>query len=187
MDIYEEQKLKELTLLIDIAIAKPTLNFPTRELRTYMESIFSMVASPTMFHVCEWVTHEMFEKILKNSKFRENEKYRAIEDIFSIKGWGELEFLDSNIKDTKFRIKVEKCFECEEKKSLIKDCYMSRGLLTGALSALFNRKIITVEIKCRFRENDFCEFIAFPITKSENVFSTFSIKNYDQKKIDRFL
>jgi len=185
--MYEEQKLKDLTLLIDIVIAKPTLNFPTIKLRNYMESIFSIGASPAMFHICEWVTHEMFEKIMKNSNFREDEKFRVIEDIFSIKGWGELEFIESDIKIEKFRIKVQKCFECEEKKSSIKDCYMLRGLLTGALSALFNQKIITVEIKCRFRDNNFCEFIAFPITNSETVNSKFSIQNYDQKRIDRFL
>lgn len=146
---------------IELVMARPVLSFPARDLRYYMESLLSTLTPPALYAACEWTSGDMCSSLMK--KGDTDARLRVISSLFSTKGWCDLEFLelDKNTGDCKVRVK--KCFECVTPQSTIRECYMMRGLLAGALGAIFKHKMVLMEVECIFKGNEHCEFVAHPL------------------------
>jgi len=83
--------------------------------------------------------------------------------LFNCVGYGRMEVRRLEVNPPKAVIRIYDCFECELGIGSGKTfSHLVRGMIAGALTPLFNRKMIAKEIKCVAKRDPYCEFVIKP-------------------------
>lgn len=81
-------------------------------------------------------------------------------NLYTAQGWGIPELLELSFEPLRATIRLDDCFECKPRNSIIPASNFIRGHLAGLAKAFFDKEIECVETKCIAKGDSFCEFEA---------------------------
>src|SRR5712692_1928211 len=81
-------------------------------------------------------------------------------NMYTAQGWGIPELIDLSIAPLKATIRLDDCFECKPRNSIIPASNFIRGHLAGLGKAFFDKDVECIERKCVAKGDEYCEFEA---------------------------
>ena len=81
-------------------------------------------------------------------------------NLYTAQGWGIPELIDLSFAPLKATIRLDDCFECKPRNSMIPTSNFIRGHLAGLGKAFFDKEVECIERKCVARGDEYCEFEA---------------------------
>ncbi|HEV2138484.1 MAG TPA: V4R domain-containing protein [Nitrososphaerales archaeon] len=81
-------------------------------------------------------------------------------NLYIAQGWGIPQLIDLSIAPLKATIRLDDCFECKPRNSMIPASNFIRGHLAGLGKAFFDKEVECIEKKCVAKGDDYCEFEA---------------------------
>ena len=98
-----------------------------------------------------------FKEIVEKAKVKE-EALNKLCKIFAERNWGELSFINVNLKEGRGKGIVKNSFEARSHKSAVPCCHFLSNFMTGFLAKLLQKEIRVTEIKCAGKGDPYCEF-----------------------------
>lgn len=86
------------------------------------------------------------------------EGFTVLVSLFAAFGWGDATPTDRS-NPRKVRIRMDDCFECSPARKENRSCSFIQGFLVGSARTLLGREVKCEEPVCRFRGDDYCEFL----------------------------
>jgi predicted hydrocarbon binding protein len=81
-------------------------------------------------------------------------------NLYKAQGWGIPELVDLSFSPLKAIIRMDDCFECKPRNSMVPASNFIRGHLAGLGKALFDKEVECIETRCVARGDSYCEFEA---------------------------
>jgi predicted hydrocarbon binding protein len=81
-------------------------------------------------------------------------------NIYVAQGWGIPELVHLEFEPLSATVRLDDCFECNDRSSIVPVSNFIRGHLAGLAKAFFDKSIDCVETKCVARGDAYCEFVA---------------------------
>jgi predicted hydrocarbon binding protein len=88
------------------------------------------------------------------------ENLPELTNLYMAQGWGIPDLTDLSINPLSATVRLDDCFECTQRTSLVPTSHFVRGHLAGLGGAFFDKMIECVEKKCIAKGDRYCEFLA---------------------------
>jgi predicted hydrocarbon binding protein len=81
-------------------------------------------------------------------------------NLYMAQGWGIPELIELSFEPLTVTLRIDDCFECKPRNSIVPASNFIRGHLAGLGKAFFDKEIECVETKCVAKGDSYCEFEA---------------------------
>ncbi|MFH1394562.1 MAG: V4R domain-containing protein [Candidatus Omnitrophota bacterium] len=123
----------------------------------------------TLYYTNKKFGREWTSKIYKSFKMNENQIFEWGINSVSLAGWGKVELAEKNLEknNIKFRL-IDSGMSYYYGKTEKPVDHIFRGMIAGAMSAVYGKDLDAVETKCKAQGNPICEFVVQPKEMFEN-------------------